>query len=109
MLEFYRLQQLAHQKGLLRVKYRYRALPEPPTPQVEEGRDLSTPGPRPKYVSRRAFQQRLPVAKCGPFREMHWDNDLRGRPEDTVETEPPKEQPLPLTTEEPTVESEDPI
>ena len=27
MLEFYRLQQLAHQKGLFRDKYRYRALP----------------------------------------------------------------------------------
>ena len=60
-------------------------------------------------MSRLAFQQRLPVAKYGPFREIHWDNDLRGRPEDTVETEPPKEQPLPLTPEEPPVESEDPI
>ena len=40
---------------------------------------------------------------------MHWDNDLTGRPEDTVETEPPKEQPLPLTPEEPPVESEAPI
>ena len=38
---------------------------------------------------------------------MHWDNDLRGRPEETVETEPPKEQPLPLTPEEPQVESGD--
>ena len=33
MLEFYRLQQLAHQRGLLRDKYIYRALPEPPTPR----------------------------------------------------------------------------
>ena len=40
---------------------------------------------------------------------MHWDNYLRGRPEDTVETEPPKEQPLPLTPEEPPGESGDPI
>ena len=40
---------------------------------------------------------------------MHWDNDLTGRPEDTVETEPPKEQPLPLTPEDPSAWSEDPI
>ena len=32
MLEFYRLQKLAHQRGLLRDKYRYRVLPEPPEP-----------------------------------------------------------------------------
>ena len=32
---------------------------------------------------------------------MHWENELAARPEDTVETEQPKEQPLPLTTEEP--------
>ena len=107
MLEFYRLQQLAHQQGLLRNKYLYRVLPEPPIPRVEGSRDLELPGPRPKYVSRHAFQKRLPVAKYGPFREMHWDNDLTGRPEDTVATEPPKEQPLPLTPEEPPVETED--
>ena len=105
MLEFYRLQQLAHQKGLLRDKYHYRVLPEPPTPKVEGSRDLELTGPRPKHVSRHAFQQRRPVAKYGPFREMHWDNDLTGRPEDTVETEPPKKQPLPLTPEETPVES----
>ena len=64
MLEVYRLQQLANQTGLLRDKYRYRALPEPQTPKVEGSRDLSLPGPRPKHVSRRAFQQRLPAAKC---------------------------------------------
>ena len=40
---------------------------------------------------------------------MHWDNDLTGRPEDTVATEPPKEQPLPLTPEELPEESENPI
>ena len=57
-------------------------------------------------MSRRAFQQRLPVAKYGPFREMYWDNDLDARPEDSVETEPPKEQPLQLTPEELTVEIE---
>ena len=55
MLEFYRLQQLAHQKELLRDKYRYRMLPKPPTPKVEGSRDLSLPGPRPKHVSRRDF------------------------------------------------------
>ena len=38
---------------------------------------------------------------------MNWDNDLTGPPEDTVVTEPPKEQPLPLTPEEPAGESED--
>ena len=57
MLEFYRLQQLAHQKGFPRDKYRYRVLPEPPTPKVEGSRELELPGPRPKYVSRRAFPQ----------------------------------------------------
>ena len=51
MLEFYRLQQLAHQKGLFRDKYRYRVLPEPPTLKVEGSRDLELPGPRPKHVS----------------------------------------------------------
>ena len=107
MLEFYRLQQLAHQKGLFRDKYRYQALTEPPTPKVEGSRDLSLPGPGPKYVSRRTFQQRLPVAKYGPFREMHWENDLTGRPEDTVETEPPKEQPLPLNQEDHPAENVD--
>ena len=93
MLEFYRLQQLAHQRGLLRDKYLYRVLPEPPTHRVEGSRDLELPGPRPKHVSRHAFQQRRPVAKYGPFQEMHWDNDLTGRPDDTVATEPPKEEP----------------
>ena len=97
MLEFYRLQQLAHQKGLLRDKYRYRVLPEPPTPKVEGSRDLSLPGPCPKHVSRREFQQRLPVAKYGPFREMYWENDLTARPEDRVETESSKDQPSTLT------------
>ena len=100
MLEFYRLQQLAHQKGLLRDKYRYRVLPEPHTPKFEGSRDLSLPGPRAKYVSRHDFQQRLPVAKYGPFREMHWENDLAARPEDRVETESPKDQTLPLTSQE---------
>ena len=80
MLAFYHLQQLAHQKGLLRDKYRYRVLPEPPTPKCEGSRDLSLPGPRSNYVSRRAFQQRLPAAKYGPFREMHWENYLAARP-----------------------------
>ena len=56
MLEFYRLHQLAHQKGLLRDKYIYRVLPEPPTPKAEGSRDLELPGPRPKYVSRHAFR-----------------------------------------------------
>ena len=36
MLEFYRIQQLAHQKGLLRDKYRYRALQEPQRPRCKE-------------------------------------------------------------------------
>ena len=45
MLEFYRLQQFAHQRILIRDKYRYRALPEPPTPKVEGSLDLSLPGP----------------------------------------------------------------
>ena len=40
---------------------------------------------------------------------MHWENDLAARPEDTVETEPPKEQPVPLTPEEITEESENPL
>ena len=101
MLDFYRLQQLANQRGLLRDKYIYRVLPEPPTPRVEGSRDLDSPGPRPKHVSRHAFRQRLPIAKYGPFLEMHWENDLAARPEDTVETEPPKEQPSPLTPEGP--------
>ena len=87
MLEFYRLQQLAHQQGLLRDKYRYRVSPEPQMPKVEGSRDLSLPGPRPTHVSRRAFHQRLPVAKCGPFREIYWDKDLETLPEDRVETE----------------------
>ena len=43
MLEFYRLQQLAHQKRLFRDKYRYRVLPEPPTPKVEGSRGLELP------------------------------------------------------------------
>ena len=47
------------------------------------------------------------MTKYGPFREMHWGNDLTGRPEDTVATELTKEQPLPLTPEEPPVKSED--
>ena len=47
------------------------------------------------------------MAKYGPFEEMHWDNDLEGRPEDRVETEPPKELPIPLTPEESPVENED--
>ena len=38
---------------------------------------------------------------------MHWDNDLVARPEDTVETEPRKKQPLPLTPEELTDENDD--
>ena len=38
---------------------------------------------------------------------MHWENDLVARPEDTVETEPPKEQPLPLTPEELPEENDD--
>ena len=32
---------------------------------------------------------------------MHWENEMAARPDDTVETEQPKEQPLPLTPEEP--------
>ena len=48
MLEFYRLQQLAHQRGFHRDKYRYRDLPEPPTPKVEGSRELSLPGLHPK-------------------------------------------------------------
>ena len=51
-------------------------------------------------MSRRAFQQRFPVAKYGPFKEMYWDNDLEARAEDSVETESPKEQHLQMTTEE---------
>ena len=43
ILEFYRLQQLANQRGLLRDKYIYRVLPEPPTPRVEGSRDLDLP------------------------------------------------------------------
>ena len=31
---------------------------------------------------------------------MHWENELAVRPEDTVEMEQPKEQPLQLTPEE---------
>ena len=38
---------------------------------------------------------------------MYWDNDLEARPEDRVETEPPKEQPLPLTPEELPVHDKD--
>ena len=68
MLEFYRLQQLANQQGILLDKYRYRALPKPPTPKVEGSRDLSSPGPRPKHMSRRAFQLRLPSAKYSHVR-----------------------------------------
>ena len=41
MLEFYRLQQLAHQKGLLLGKHRYRVIPKPPTPKVDGSQDLS--------------------------------------------------------------------
>ena len=107
MLEFYRLQQLANQRGLLRDKYRYRALSEPPTPKVEGSRDLSLPGPRTKHVSRRAFQFRLPAAKYGIFPEKHWYNDLEARSEDRIETEPPKEQPLPLISEELPTENAD--
>ena len=87
MLEFYRIQQLANQRGLLCDKYRYRTLPEPPTPKVESSRDLS-------------FQQRLPVAKYDKFLELYWDNDLEARPEDSIETEPPNDQTLPLTPKE---------
>ena len=38
---------------------------------------------------------------------MYWDNDLEARPKDRIETEPPKEQPLPLTQEELPAENED--
>ena len=93
MLEFYRLQQLAHQKGLLRDKYLYRVLPEPPTTRVEDSMDLELPGPRPKYVSRHAFQKRLPVAKYGPFREMHLDNYLEARPKAEWKPSRPKSNP----------------
>ena len=109
MLDFYRLQQLANQRGLLRDKYIYRVLLEPPTTRVEGSRDLDLTGPRPKHVSRHAFRQRLPIAKYGPFREMHWENDLAARSEDTVETEPPKTQPSPLTTEGPPEEDDDTV
>ena len=88
MLEFYRLQQLAHQQGLLRNKYPYRVLPEPPTSKVEGSRDLSLPGPRPTHMNNKTFQQQLPVAKYGPFRAMCWLNDLEARPEDRVENRP---------------------
>ena len=30
---------------------------------------------------------------------MFWDNDLEAHPEDSIDTKPPKEQPLPLTPE----------
>ena len=40
---------------------------------------------------------------------MYWDNDLKARPEDMVETEPPKEHPLPLIPEELPVDDEDSI
>ena len=47
------------------------------------------------------------MAKYGPFNDMYWDNDSEARPEDSVETEPPKEQPLQLTHEEPPADTED--
>ena len=38
---------------------------------------------------------------------MHWDSDLDERPEDSIETEPLKEQSLPLTPDELPMEEED--
>ena len=67
MRKFYPLQKLANQRVLMLDKYRYRALLETPTHKVEVSRDLPLPGPRPKHVSRRALQQRLPTAKYGHF------------------------------------------
>ena len=87
MIKFYRVQQLANQRGQMRDKYLYLPLPEPPTPRVKGTRELSLPGPRPNHVSRRAFQQRIPVAKYDPFREMYRDNDIEARLEDSIETE----------------------
>ena len=40
---------------------------------------------------------------------MYWDNDFGARPEDSVETELPIEQTLPLTPEELQVDNEDSI